>query len=776
MSEQDTGRRLLVNGEGLRMNVTAPPMGGGEKYEPQTAHQARQVLLPKVRATVRLARDLPDALRGQRIYVEARLLPNYLAASHFPDALLSQVDAVPVGSRLEQGVLRTLKRELRATTRRLILAVSDDGLTRLEQLIDQPGPGRSESQAFQEVRKFDDFGLRDPASVVLARPSVEDDVITWEAVLHPAAGVGRYSEPIDEGTLEKWFSLVQAEGGEGYRDFVRQVGGLTFAPIRLRASAVDRVARFNPLRALRPIPMIRPIPAFGVRAVNPFLPPSSTAPRSPSPTVAVFDGGLDTTGGLSFFPTPSTDLTGEPPNAGFLAHGTGVGGAAMYGLAQPGNQAASPPLPVEHYRVLPAPAIPGDLESYWVLDQIRKRVATGGYRIVNLSLGPSLAVEDSTEPNRWTSELDQLAWERDVLFVVASGNDGARDPATGLHRVQVPGDMVNGLTVGACDAPPPGAPWVRAPYSSMGPGRHGNRVQPAGVQFGGVPARPFPVLRSDGQLLDNCGTSFAAPLVTYALSELTTHLPQPSAVALRAFAVHFAERPRKHNGSIEEVGHGRFPLSFVDHLQCDANEVHVLFLDSIKRGELLGYKLPLPPSIQNDVKVTLTVSYASPIDPAEPTEYTRASLELALRPHYLMHRFAPPDDLTSTKSQVLDFTSDEAWDLLRNGWHMSQEPVTKALGARAGQSETSLRDAGKWETVRHHALTLKADEARDPRLEVSYVARRSGALDHEPTEIPFALLVTVRGPASAGHLYDDTLTYFPVLARLPAATTRVRIR
>ena len=116
-----------------------------------------------------------------------------------------------------------------------------------------------------------------------------------------------------------------------------------------------------------------------------------------------------------------------------------------------------------------------------MLDRIKEEVEQKGHRIVNLSLGPTLAVEEDMEPNRWTSELDHLAWERDVLFVVAAGNDGEADRATGLHRVQVPADMANGMAVGACDAPSPDAPWARAPYSSMGPGRHGSRVHQAWI-------------------------------------------------------------------------------------------------------------------------------------------------------------------------------------------------------------------------------------------------------------------------------------------------------
>jgi subtilisin family serine protease len=268
----------------------------------------------------------------------------------------------------------------------------------------------------------------------------------------------------------------------------------------------------------------------------------------------------------------------------------------MYGLTVAGQQVPQPPVPIEHYRVLPAPNIPGDLEGYWLLDQIKNVVTSKDHRLVNLSLGPDMAVEDASEPDRWTSELDRLAWEKDVLFVVAAGNGGDRDQATGLHRVQVPGDMVNGLTIGACDEPPPNGQWSRAPYSSMGPGRYGNRVQPGGLQFGGSNGRLFPLLTSTGDLVDDQGTSFAAPLVTHGLADLATKLPKPTASVLRAFAIHFAEKPKRYRQIIEEVGHGRLPLKFDSYIECDPSEVHVLFLDRIQRGELLGYQVPIPKS------------------------------------------------------------------------------------------------------------------------------------------------------------------------------------
>ncbi|HZM79738.1 MAG TPA: hypothetical protein VFC19_28745, partial [Candidatus Limnocylindrales bacterium] len=89
-------------------------------------------------------------------------------------------------------------------------------------------------------------------------------------------------------------------------------------------------------------------------------------------------------------PRKVTDITGEPPMRDELDHGTGVTGAVLCGLAVPGARAVQPSLPVDTFRVLPPPPLPGDLEGYWVLDQIKQAVVDGNYKLVNLSLGPEL--------------------------------------------------------------------------------------------------------------------------------------------------------------------------------------------------------------------------------------------------------------------------------------------------------------------------------------------------------------------------------------------------
>lgn len=102
-------------------------------------------------SVVARAMQLPQQLRSERLYIETQLLPNYLAPSHFPWALLNELGAVTVGSRSAPDIYRTAKREQETVTRRLILSVEDEGLKRFQRLVEQPVRERTAQQAFAEL-------------------------------------------------------------------------------------------------------------------------------------------------------------------------------------------------------------------------------------------------------------------------------------------------------------------------------------------------------------------------------------------------------------------------------------------------------------------------------------------------------------------------------------------------------------------------------------------------------------------------------------------------
>lgn len=345
MTETGTppSRRLLTNGQALRLDVQAPRGGGGEKYEPQTAEQASRLLRPMVRAAAAIATALPTELRADdRVYVEARLLPNYIAASQFPEALLRRIDAVPVGSRTDKAAYRTKSRSTIVGTRRMILAVTDEGLESFADLTERHGHGRSEEQAFDDLKKLDDVTVSQPPGTLLDAP-MSEAVGTWEAVLHP--GGNWRGEPVraNDATLEKWFALVRSLGGTVYEDYVRFVGGLTFTPVTLPPETVHDAAKFNPLRVLRPMPGIRPRPGFGTRGTTTLQPPNEPTPVALEPRVAVFDGGL---GGVSpLFPLTSTSLTPETEEAAPFYMERGSPARPCTGCSYPASRPRNPRCP-----------------------------------------------------------------------------------------------------------------------------------------------------------------------------------------------------------------------------------------------------------------------------------------------------------------------------------------------------------------------------------------------------------------------------------------------
>ena len=93
------------------------------------------------------------------------------------------------------------------------------GLRELQRLINEGGRTRTEEQAFTQIRELSEIAMP-RKSDVLRVPEAERfeestaSMSMWEAVLHPQGSRLGEPEPLDEETLEKWFALIQNEGGE----------------------------------------------------------------------------------------------------------------------------------------------------------------------------------------------------------------------------------------------------------------------------------------------------------------------------------------------------------------------------------------------------------------------------------------------------------------------------------------------------------------------------------------------------------------------------------
>lgn len=773
-------RPLLAGGERLRHDVDRPS-GGGPKYHPRDVDEARAYLAPQLDALQQSVAATPAGLRGERVVFEARVLPNYLANSYFPADLFRIADLIPVGTRGGVGPYETKAKsepEERAT-KTYLLAGDEQSLGKIAALVRSEAAPRGIPQAaYQALRQFDVVRMPPVEDVVRATPAVQDtELITWEAVLHPpVTASGRLTEGEHAAVMTKWANWVGWLGGEIAVDFQRVIKGMTFMPVRLPANSAEAAAQFNPLRAIRPMPKVRPIPVSPLRVVStsasmPAV-PAGQRPQS-DVRIAAFDGGLDE-GVAHLAPfADNIDVTPEPADPDAVAHGTMVTSALLYGPIEPGQQLRTPDVGVDHFRVVPPPSSdPWDVDLYWILDRIDELVSARRYPVVNLSLGPELSLEDDDEPHAWTARLDELAAETGTLFVVAAGNNGDDDAASGLNRIQVPADMVNGIAVGACDVRAPANPWDRAGYSAVGPGRPGGRLQPLGLAFGGVPGGPFQGIAPGAVIGEACGTSFASPVAAHGLASLTALIGADIAAphVLRAFAVHFAEPTKSVSSS--EGGFGRLVERYDDRFDCRPNEAIVLYCDSIERDQAISLPLPLPPDVvaKGNITVRYTLAFVAPTDPTDAVDYTQAGLDVAFRPHARRYNFKDP---ATGKFCELDTQGDwkEVARLLRAGATPPSLPATKS--ANRHRNEALQREEGKWETTLHYAKGMRASSFFEPQLTLSYLAREDGALAAAPP-LEFAMLVTIVAPKGV-ELYSAVRQRFGVLTPL-AVQLPLRLR
>ena len=782
MASPDTGQaRPILSGDSTFGDDQTRAHGHGPKYHPYTYDEVRPRLAAQVRQIQEELASLPDGYRGERVIVQAKLHPNYLAASHHPRVLRADADLVMVGTRASRGTLRKRSGldEENAPTKTLLFAATPESLTRIGELLETTA---LPDQIADELVRFESLRLPGSERIHAGRPDAHDgeDELPWEVVLHPAINRrGRASAAAANDTAAKLQALIVQLGGRMSDSYLRQVGTLTFVPIRLRRAQLDELQRFNPLRSIRPMPQMRAVPGRPIRAADlggAALTPPHEHPASQH-RIAAFDGGVDTSHPLLAPYVSETELTSAPRDQECVDHGTLVTSALLYGHIQPGRALAAPPAYVDHFRVVPAPAgIDSADEPYWILDRILAtlRADPSRWPIVNISLGPAdSAVDEDDDVNRFTAEIDQLISELGVTVTVAVGNEGRPILSTlGEDRVMAPADAVNVLAVGACDALTPEQP-TRAPYSCVGPGRPGLRVAPVGVSFGGTSGQMFIGAADGGGYQMNAGTSFAAPASAHGLATLLAAVPYSANLA-RGMAAHFALAPAHRD--LPAVGYGRLLDDYRPLLDCQPGTVTVVVQDTLERGMTRAYPLPFPVGgVEGRVKARWTVSFISPTDPQDAVEYTQAGLEVVLRPNAAAYTMSLKN--SGQKAIDVDLRTDGSVieSLAAKGWQLSVNPKTRS--GKAIRSEHTLRDEGKWETMMRHEDGANAGTFHLPSIWVTYYERAEGELtpSDDGTDLDFTLLMTVEASKSTD-LYEQVRAdaRFSVLAPL-AVPLRVRV-
>lgn len=720
----DSPRFLIGYGERLTEPVPPTPGGGGVP-SPYTPPHARDRLASQFVQASEAAFRLPKgACPEDRVVSLMTLHPSFVAKSYFPTRLLLAAGFKSVGSRPRHIVPELNMHQTTDSdgTRRHESRPGIDQRPTTELFLEST---RSQLQDWarhiqdgSEVLQHDEEGIvvvekyGMPSSADRSR--LPDDLmgeVPLEVVLH-AAGSTRYGFVL--GAFEAFARDLDVEVEMDRR---LAVGGLCFVPALAPASRLAQLAEFSFLRVVRQIPRLRflePVDMISRTVVDDDVALPHGRPIDPDLRVAIFDGGTEPDSSISTWVTSRNAPGVGNPSEKYVHHGTEVTSAFLFGSL---DLQASIPIPfahVDHYRVLDVDSDADPFELYDVIRRIESVLAQNDYSFVNLSIGPALPIEDD-EVHSWTAFLDSHLADGRTLATIAVGNSGENDRPSGNARIQVPSDAVNALSVGAASSQ--FADWTRAPYSSFGPGRTPGIVKPDVLAFGGVSAEPFLMVSSEGSLVASDGTSFAAPAtLRSAVAVRSLFGDRLDPLALKALLIHTAERHDIHDP--DEHGWGRVRSEIEPIIMCGDGTARVVYRGTLTPAKYLRARLPIPSGgLKGNVTISATLTFATAIDPEQPSNYTRSGVEVVFRPDRT--RFSSP---SSTIAKPDPF--------------FARSMLSSSAALRS--------DAHKWETVLHATRRKRGSSLRDPVFDIHFNARLGG---HDGTarasKIRYAMVITV---------------------------------
>jgi len=706
---------LIGKAELLTYPIKAPTRDNPGKAHPYSLSEVKAWLIPELREadgyfSSLTAHEAPNDVA----VVKFTLHPAYIAKSYFPRALLGQTGLVAIGSK----TVRVTPRKRSSTrmpesidTTQLLVAGRRSHLRALPAFAEQLLEGTQEALDFAEIEQISPMTESDRLKPLAGESRV------FEVGLHLLPGQS------SRRALGDFLEHARTCGFAVNEQYLFEAGALVFVAVEGSAANLAALARYSLARVVREMPKLRGVRPTqrGAAIAVPFSLPA-VEPLSLEPKVAVLDGGLPEQHVLQPFVRKYFESDAAAQSVpGYIEHGLGVTSALLFGPIAPGGMAQRPYALVDHHRVLDAESDREDpYELYRTLGHVETVLLSRQYQFVNLSLGPDLPFED-TDIHAWTAVIDNLLSDGETVLAVAAGNNGERDAATGLNRIQVPADGVNTLAVGAADSA--SQQWNRASYSAVGPGRVPGRRKPDLVAFGGSGNEYFHHAAPGAvpALTANLGTSFAAPLALRSAVGIRAALGSDVyPLTARALLLHACEFSGQHDK--DHVGWGRVPTDLQALIACDDHSARIIYQGKLAPGKFLRAPLPLPDEVlAGSVNVRATFCFASPTDPQDASAYTKAGLIVTFRPHE---------------------------DKKKKG---AQHAQTYSLfPSSEWRDEVELRaDLGKWETVLHGEHTFRSASLLRPVFDIHYNARDAGAPTSHAESIPYALIVTVSAPKFA---------------------------
>lgn len=738
---------IIANGE-LYVEPITKKFNGGPKDIPHEYRIAKQRMLRDIDKVSREISEGAEIFMCEKI-VCLRMEPKFEAKSYVPYSLLVSRENMDIVGGRKYTFTNDIGEEQKAKL--YFMRTNDKGIRLLRNTIEGGLKDNIESWRDQ-LGSIHSLDLLSSEEKYMGFPDDWDSGLV-EIVLHPInterdAMISLFSRVI--GISEERMAIKSYEQS------------LVFISAKCNRDEIERIRKFNPLRALHPLGRITLQP---IRGGAGFECPSLTpAKRKSKIVIGVFDGGADDSIPLLKGYTNSYDCVECPSDPECSEHGNAVCGAVLHGnlAGISSNILPAPCVSVDSFRVLPLNNT-DDWEAedglYEAIDAIEDVVKNrSDIKLYNISFGPKGAIVDDSI-SRFTYVMDKLTYEvaegeANPLFSVAVGNDGLLcDPC---NRIQSPADMVNGLGIGAYAYMSDGQ-RVRAPYSCIGGGREGAKVKPDLLEFGGSIERPFVLVGTQpNELALSAGTSFASPLAIGKIGRLMARCKNILPHLGRALLIHNAGVDE--NVSQDEQGYGFSVDNVDDILTCEDKRVTILYSGTLEPSHTA--KLPIfAPGICNvKGKVNIKWTIATIVDPCvnDPDAYTNNCIEDFFVPHELIFSFTKITKDGRRKTSKLNLSNPDdaikAKVLLSEGYRRSDLPVSKP--AKKNWNETDLRiNDLKWDTVIRKEISMLGSSLLNPHLTLHAMGRN----EWENKELKYFAAITIDAPKYNGSLYDAIL-------------------
>lgn len=598
-----------------------------------------------------LERQAAGATNSDPLPVKLTLRAAALPKSKRPYSLLAAVELIPVGA---------------TTPGELILPGTPSRLRNLSQRV-----GRARSQADQfALSTIDDltgwdittdvFGVvdRDDAQQLLEtalgrRRPLRVTFFPWVADLL------RESISAGSGTPRALTTAVGTD--ELVKAFAAETGLRVAAPRLLRGQPVaylrpEQIPDLTQLESTRGIRTVAVAPSYspfnddepqaGYAAIAAVPQHSVPLPTADEPVVGLLDSGVAGSHLAAGIAGRNVSVTTADANPW---HGTFVAGLLMAGAHFNPGSYPSDIVRVHDAHVLPKQPI-DELELY---ERVRDAVLRArDVKVWNCSF----ASDDETAPlyGAFAHQLDELSDEADVLFVQAAGNVATPPRAWPLQAgsalrdgLASPAEALRCVTVGARAHRGGFVPeWAPSSYTRRGPNfagltkpdvTHAGGDRDPDGEIGGFGV--LSVIHSDHEA-ESYGTSFAAPAVSAIAANLWAQLEEsgatrPTPELVKGLIVHSAFMNATDDPVIDDAGQFRQHFGWGTPSSSSfilANEPHTLTTvhEVVMTPGINWYKRPFPvppPLLTADGKfrgeVTLTISYAPPIDAAFGAEAIR---------------------------------------------------------------------------------------------------------------------------------------------------------